>query len=493
MNGAPSEKRKVMKLQSVDNSSIERKMGIAFFLMSLVPILIMLYMIFFHLNPMSDQGYRIDLQLLVFLAICSSLLGYWIIRQIGASITAVAKNAKDFLEGKILVGEISVKDQSEEIRNLVKVFNGVNQNLEHQVAQLEQSRAVIQDLMKKIGLVITSEEKAEGLLDLITESMVKAMGAESGAVVILGAEKTEPQFSQMVAWGKEREKLLHLATQKTSALTWMTQEKRPLIINRSEAPVDVAQDPNDLTYRSLLCVPLRYKNLNQGCVLVLNKISEQPFVQDDATLLEHVASQIAIASENSRLAKDAERSYVETIAALAVAVEERDSYTSGHLERVADLCVRMAETLKMDAKTMQILRDAAFLHDVGKIAIEDNVLLKPGKLTPAERKNMMTHAEKGEKIIAPLRTFKDLREIVRHHQEWYDGSGYPDGIKGDQISASARILAIADVYDALTTTRPYRKAFSQEEALKIMRGESGTHFDPQLLNTFFEVVKAPSL
>ncbi len=493
MSDSHPEKNKFLKFQTVDSSSLERKMGIAFFLMALVPILIMLYMIFFHFNPMTQEGYRVDLQLLVVLAICSALLGYWIIRQIGSSISAVARNAKDLMEGKILAGGISVKDQSEEIRNLVKVFNGVNQNLEHQVEQLEQSKAVIQDLMKKIGLVITSEEKTEGLLDLITESMVKAMGAESGAVALLGEENAEKHFSQAVAWGKERDKLLRLAAQKTSALTWMSQEKRPLIINRSEDPSDVAQDPEDLTYRSLLCVPLRYQNHNLGCVLVLNKNNEQPFVQDDATLLDHVASQIAIAAENSRLAKDAERGYVETIAALAVAVEERDAYTSGHLERVAGFAVRIAETLKMDPKAIQTLRDAAFLHDVGKIAIEDSILLKPGKLTPEERKIMETHAEKGEKIIAPLRTFKDLREIVRHHQEWYDGAGYPDGVKGEQISLSARILTVADVYDALTTTRPYRHAFSHEEALKMMSAESGTHFDPQVLNVFLDVIREKTL
>lgn len=489
MSEARPEKTGPMKFQTVDNTSIDRKMGVAFFLMALVPILIMLYMIFFHISPLARKGFRADLQLLVILAVCSSLLGYWIIRKIGLAISHMARNAKDLLEGKALSGGISVKEQSEEIRNLVKVFNEVNHNLEDQVAQLEQSKAVIQDLMKKIGTVITSEEKTEGLLDLITESMVKAMGAESGAVILLAEAGSEKNFSQLVAWGKEREKLLHLASQKTSALTWMSQEKRPIIINRSGDASGAAQDPDDLTYRSLLCVPLRYKNQSQGCVLVLNKQNEQPFVQEDVSLLENVTGQISVAAENSRLAKDAEHSYVETIRALAVAVEERDAYTSGHLERVADFSVKIAERMKMDAKAIQTLRDAAFLHDVGKIAIEDSILLKPGKLTPEERRIMETHAEKGEKIIAPLRTFKDLREIVRHHQEWYDGNGYPDRVKGNEISLSARILTVADVYDALTTTRPYRQAFPPEEALRIMKAESGTHFDPQVLQVFLDVIE----
>ena len=477
-----------LKLQSVDSSSVQRKMGTAFFLMALVPISIMIYMIFFHLNPITQQGYRVDLQLLVGLALCSSLVGYWIIRQIGSSITIMARTAQDLLDGKILAGGIEVKDQSEEIRNLVKVFNGVNKSLEHQVEQLEQSKSVIQELMKKIGAVITSEEKSEGLLELITESVVKAMGAESGAVVLLGEEGGETYFRQVVAFGREREKLLRLAAQKASALNWMSQEKQPLIINRTGERHEEVQDLSDLTYRSLLCVPLRYQNHSQGCVLVLNRKNEQPFAKEDVLMLEHVASQIAVAGENSRLMENSERSYVETIAALAVAVEERDVYTRGHLDRVSKFAMKIAEAMKMTPTEIQTLRDAAFLHDIGKIAVEDSILLKPGKLTTDERKIMQSHAEKGEKIIAPLRSFKDLREIVRHHQEWYDGSGYPDGIKGDAISLSARILTVVDVYDALTTTRPYRKAFSHEEALKMMKEESGTHFDPKVLNVFFDVI-----
>jgi len=488
MSEKKSEGKKHSRLQSVDSSSVNRKMGTAFFLMALVPILIMVYMIFFLVTPATGQGYNVDLQLLVFLALCSALLGYWIIRQIGSGIAKMSQSAQDLLSGKLISGGIEVKDQSEEIRNLVKVFNEVNKNLENQVTQLEQSRTVIQDLMKKIGTVITSEEKTEGLLDLILESMVKAMAAESGALILLGEEVNGKHFRQVVACGKAREKLLFLATQEISALHWMSREKNALLINRTERRSDTPQDPSDLTYQSLLCVPLRYQNQCKGCVLVLNKNHDQPFVQEDAALLENVATQIAIAVENTRLTEDAEQSYMETIAALAIAVEEKDTYTHGHLERVAKLVSRIAEKMEMAPKAIQTLRDAAFLHDIGKIAIGDSILLKPEKLTFEERTIMESHAEKGEKIIAPLRTFKDLREIVRHHQEWYNGAGYPDGVKGEEISLSARILAVVDVYDALTTTRPYRQALSKETSLKIIREESGTHFDPQVVSVFLDVI-----
>lgn len=488
MSEPKTEKHKFFRYQSVDGTDLQRKVGIAFFLMSLIPILLMLYMILFHLNPLTEQGYKIDLQLLVFLALCSSAIGYWIIRGIASSISVMAKNAQDLLDGKILTGQIDVKDQSQEIRNLVKVFNGVNINLEQQVKKLEESRELIQDLLKNIGSVITSEEKVESFFDLIIESMIKALEAESGALILLAEEEKEKFFYHVAACGKEREKILALASQRSPSLMWMSQEKRSLVINRTSEVSGPPQDSGELAYRSLVCIPLRFQNKNQGCILVLNKRNEQPFTSEDTLLLEHVASQIAVAAENSRLMADAERSYVETIAALAVAVEERDPYTRGHLDRVADYAVRIAKAMNMKEQDIQTLKDGAFLHDVGKIAIQDKILLKPEKFTPEERKIMESHPEKGEKIIAPLHSFKDLREIVRHHQEWYDGSGYPDKIKGDQISLSARILTVVDVYDALTTTRPYRQALPREEALKIMAKEAGTHFDPAVLKVFSEII-----
>ena len=485
-SGSP---KPLKKSRSLDTSNVHFKTGVAFFLMALIPILLMLYMVFFHMKPVTGEGYRIDLQLLIFLALCSALVGYLIIRKIASAIATMAKSARDLAEGKALPAEINVKEQSEEIRNLIKVFSGVNQNLEKQVAELEESRRVIQDLLKKIGAVITSEDRTEGFFDLIVDSMVKAMDAETGALLLRGEEGEEKYFRIVVTCGKEAEAVKRLAAQRASVLLWMSGEKHSAIINRSEQPREEEPDPSELPYRSLLCVPLRYQNRGQGCVMVLNRRNGKPFTQEDAGLLEHVASQIAVAAENSRLMVNAERSYVETVAALAVAVEERDSYTHGHLERVARCAVKIGEAMKMNEKDIQTLRDAAFLYDIGKIAIEDKVLLKKEKLTPEEQVIMRSHAEKGEKIIAPLRTFKDLREIVRHHQEWFDGSGYPDGISGEAISLSARILSVADVYDALITARPYRKALPKEEAVRMIEAEAGSHFDPKIVRIFLELVR----
>jgi putative two-component system response regulator len=157
---------------------------------------------------------------------------------------------------------------------------------------------------------------------------------------------------------------------------------------------------------------------------------------------------------------------------LGASIEGKDPYTKGHCERLADLGARLAKNMGLGPDQVTALRRAGSLHDIGKIAVPDAILLKPGPLTPEEAAVMKTHPEVGERICAPLRTLRLVLPIIRHHHEKMDGTGYPDGLRGDEIPRSARILQIVDVYDALTTERPYRRALSREEALRTMHVEA---------------------
>ena len=158
------------------------------------------------------------------------------------------------------------------------------------------------------------------------------------------------------------------------------------------------------------------------------------------------------------------------MAALAMAVEARDSYSRGHLDRVGNISVHVAQHMGLPPLEVGYLRDAAKIHDVGKIGVPDDILSKPSPLTEQEWKMMKRHPEIGEGIIKQWTSLKPLGDIIRHHHEKLDGTGYPDGLKGDEITLPVRILAISDIYDALTTDRPYRKAMSYEQALETMRG-----------------------
>src|SRR5229473_633498 len=175
---------------------------------------------------------------------------------------------------------------------------------------------------------------------------------------------------------------------------------------------------------------------------------------------------------------------------LARSIEGKDPYTHGHCERLSDYSTRLGKQLGLSEDQITALHRAGVVHDVGKIAVPDAILLKPGPLTADEWKLIKEHPVVGERICAPLKSFRFVLPIIRHHHEKCDGSGYPDGLRGEAIPVSARVLQIVDVYDALTTDRPYKKAFSITDALQTMKEEvSKGWWDPQIFDQFERLVR----
>jgi putative two-component system response regulator len=175
--------------------------------------------------------------------------------------------------------------------------------------------------------------------------------------------------------------------------------------------------------------------------------------------------------------------------ALARSIEGKDPYTKGHCERLAENSARLAERIGLSPEETTALRRAGIVHDIGKVAVPDAILLKPGPLTADERAIMQQHPVVGESICAPLKSFRTVLPIIRHHHEKFDGTGYPDGLKGEQIPLTARVLSIIDVYDALTTERPYKPAHPSAEALKTMAEEvQKGWWDAKLFAAFGEML-----
>ncbi|MCI0457949.1 MAG: response regulator [Gemmataceae bacterium] len=171
--------------------------------------------------------------------------------------------------------------------------------------------------------------------------------------------------------------------------------------------------------------------------------------------------------------------------ALARSIEGKDPYTEGHCERLSSYSAQLGERIGLPEEEITALRRGGVVHDIGKVAVPDAILLKPGPLTAEERDVIQKHPVVGERICSPLKSFRSVLPIIRHHHEKYNGTGYPDGLKGEDIPLTARVLQIVDVYDALTTARPYKRALTREEALEVMEQEVAKGWwDPQLFELF---------
>jgi len=186
-------------------------------------------------------------------------------------------------------------------------------------------------------------------------------------------------------------------------------------------------------------------------------------------------------------AHELEEAYIATVRVLAAAIEARDHYTLGHSTRVSEYAVALARELGLDAGKVEEIEIACLFHDVGKIKIPDAILHKKGKLDPREFKEMRRHPEYGAEILSKARSLFKYIPAVRHHHEWYDGNGYPDGLSRESIPEEAAIISLADAYDAMTSDRPYREALTRERALGIIEGAAGKQFNPEYARVFLEI------
>jgi len=197
---------------------------------------------------------------------------------------------------------------------------------------------------------------------------------------------------------------------------------------------------------------------------------------------------LLVSRHSFQLYIDMRENYLNTVEALVQALEAKDTYTSGHSERVGKLAVAIAEELNMSEDKIESLKYAAVLHDVGKIGVSETILNKEGKLLDSEWQAIRSHPVIGQTIIKGIKFLFDIGEVVRHHHERYDGKGYPDGIKGIEIPLESRIIAVADTYDAITSDRSYRKGSTHEEAIAEIKKVSGSQLDPELVEIFCKVV-----
>jgi response regulator RpfG family c-di-GMP phosphodiesterase len=266
---------------------------------------------------------------------------------------------------------------------------------------------------------------------------------------------------------------------------WVMRHRRPAVIADIFADDRVPHEAYRATFvKSLALVPIRALD-PIGAIGIYWATHHEPSATD-IEMLQALADSTAVAFENVRVVQALEEAQVETLQRLALAAEYRDDASSGHPERVAHTSARLAEQLGWSAPLVTLVRHAAPLHDIGKLAVPDTVLSKPGKLTVEEREQMKGHAAAGAAILAGSHAavLKMAAEISLTHHEWWDGSGYPSGLVGEAIPMSGRIVALADVFDALAHSRPYKPAWPLQPAVDEIGRLSGVQFDPAVVEAF---------
>lgn len=223
--------------------------------------------------------------------------------------------------------------------------------------------------------------------------------------------------------------------------------------------------------------------LDEVVIGIERALEKRSLEQENRDYQEHLKKKV------EQQAKKIRESFLNALAALVYALEAKDKYTSGHSQRVAEIAVAISREMGLSRPDINNVRLAGLIHDIGKIGVRASVLNKPDRLSDVEFQHIITHSEIGEHILTPVVEDEQILKAVRHHHEHYDGTGYPDGLSAEQIPLIARILAVADAYDAITSERPYRRAISPQVAYSIIHSCKGSQFDPEIADTFLRIKK----
>lgn len=417
-------------------------------------------------------------------------------------LAGLMKGADDFLTKPFSPKELLLKcrrmlERTETARSLSRQRARLEQEVERvrEEAGRSHSRMRREQCVNEALLSLTRELNGSSSLDQLLHTFALTMMGQLGvdAVAVFLPPHSDPQtFAPRVARGIPPERLREVRFRISGPLSaTLLVESRPLRMKELEAWPDMRKECGALqALGASLVAPILANNAMLGMVAVGERADGTEMQRDDLEMIQSLCGAASVAVENARLFRDLEETTIATIGALAAAMEAKDRYSHGHTERVAKFSELLARALELPPAEVEAIHRGAMLHDIGKIGVLDAILNKPGTLNDEEMKVVQTHPLIGANIVRSLTFLTSAQEIVRHHHERVDGRGYPDGVRGESFGLGARIVAVADSFDAMTTDRPYRPAMTVEEVLKILKDNSGTQYDTAVVEALITEVAA---
>lgn len=413
------------------------------------------------------------------------LLSVWIVLLL--SLSFIRKSLNPLEELKKGISRIAKKDfksqvtvkSNDEFEDLADSFNQMsrqlNRHFEAVTTRSQIDRAVLSSLSVK-QIVNTALKRMYLFFDCDSISISIAMDKKPttyhGYILTdINVRKTQEEFFNITP---DDQKML---TAKQISVTANLEKENPTYL----APAAMQEMVRFLT------LPLFFDDALKGTIAMGFRTAKD-HSKEELDQARQIADQVAVALHNSSLVDALKKLNLGTLEALARTVDAKSEWTAGHSERVTELSVKIAEVMGLDKKEVEILKRAAYLHDIGKIGISLAILDKPGRLTDEEYTAIKDHPSIGAKILEPIEAYSDVISMVEQHHEKYNGKGYPKGLKGEEISLGGRIMAVADVYDAVASDRPYRQGWIEDKAINLITSESGEHFDPQVVDAFLTVM-----